>query len=147
MGRIIWVGIALFLLQLPALCQQKDTVIKKLDSLNKLPDTNNIRREAYNENTRMNVGTYFIFSINRAMRSCRCRLPGNRGEQKASPAGGARISAGGRSGGDAGWRSLRTIPGSFRRAGGRSNEILIAKKPSCPLFSGAVRIADVPFIL
>jgi len=43
--------------------QQPDTLIKKLDSLKVKADTsgqkNVIKREAYNENTRINVGTYF----------------------------------------------------------------------------------------
>ena len=45
--------------------QQTDTLIKKLDSLNKKADTagvqqNNIREEAYNENTRITFKNYFV---------------------------------------------------------------------------------------
>jgi membrane-associated phospholipid phosphatase len=45
--------------------QQTDTLIKKLDSLNKKADSagvqqNNIREEAYNEETKINFKTYFI---------------------------------------------------------------------------------------
>jgi membrane-associated phospholipid phosphatase len=48
-----------------AFCQKPDTLIKKLDSLSKKTDTaggqkNNIAPAAYNENTRINVPTYFI---------------------------------------------------------------------------------------
>src|SRR5690349_1005221 len=43
--------------------QQPDTLIKKLDSLEKKTDTagqkNVIRREAYNETTKINFSTYF----------------------------------------------------------------------------------------
>jgi membrane-associated phospholipid phosphatase len=59
---------ALFLLSIPALAiaQQKDTLIKKLDSLAKQPDSvgakqkNDISPETYNENTKITPRNYMI---------------------------------------------------------------------------------------
>lgn len=53
------------LLSEKGLCQQKDTLIKKLDSLSTKTDSaggqiNNINPKAYNEKTTMTAGTYFI---------------------------------------------------------------------------------------
>jgi membrane-associated phospholipid phosphatase len=42
------------------MCQDKDTLVKKIDSLTNLPDSNNIRRESYNELTKINAKTYFF---------------------------------------------------------------------------------------
>src|SRR5690348_5631175 len=43
------------------LAQEKDTLVKKLDSLSKQPDTTpNIRRENYNEVTKITGKTYLI---------------------------------------------------------------------------------------
>jgi membrane-associated phospholipid phosphatase len=58
----------LFLFSVPALAiaQQKDTLIKKLDSLSKQPDSvgakqkNNIRPETYNENTKITPRVYMV---------------------------------------------------------------------------------------
>lgn len=43
-----------------ASAQDKDTLVKKLDSLSKLPDSVNIRRENYNEITKITGRTYLI---------------------------------------------------------------------------------------
>lgn len=46
---------------LRGLAQEKDTLVKKLDSLSKQPDTTpNVRRESYNEVTRITGKTYLI---------------------------------------------------------------------------------------
>jgi membrane-associated phospholipid phosphatase len=43
------------------LAQEKDTLVKKLDSLSKLPDTTpNVRRESYNEVTKITGKTYLV---------------------------------------------------------------------------------------
>src|SRR5215212_643509 len=44
--------------------QERDTLVKKLDSLNKLPDTNIIRRENYNETTKITGRVYLYLLAN-----------------------------------------------------------------------------------
>src|SRR5215213_8427412 len=49
-----------FLFCITGMAQEKDTLVKKLDSLSKLPDSVSIRRESYNEQTKITGGTYLI---------------------------------------------------------------------------------------
>src|SRR4051794_23644645 len=58
---------ALLLTLFSSIClgQKTDTLVKKLDSLSRKTDSaggqvNNVRQEAYNENTKINFKTYFI---------------------------------------------------------------------------------------
>jgi len=65
MGRATWMALWMFLICLTGIAQQPDTLIKKLDSVTRKVDsaggqTNVIKQEAYNENTRINVPTYFV---------------------------------------------------------------------------------------
>jgi membrane-associated phospholipid phosphatase len=59
--------IAMLFIPLAGLTQQKDTLIKKLDSLNRKKDSvgqvNNINRTAYNENTRITFKNYFVLLV------------------------------------------------------------------------------------
>ncbi|MEO5564049.1 MAG: phosphatase PAP2 family protein [Chitinophagaceae bacterium] len=63
--RSFVVTLIVLLFSLPALSQKPDTLIRKLDSLSIKTDSaggqiNNTERAAYNENTRMTAGVYFI---------------------------------------------------------------------------------------
>lgn len=56
-------GILSFLVLLlcaTALAQERDTLVKKLDSLSRLPDSVDINKEAYNEDTRISGRTYLV---------------------------------------------------------------------------------------
>jgi membrane-associated phospholipid phosphatase len=60
-----WLMIVLLMISVDAIAQQPDTLIKKLDSVTRKVDssggqTNVIKQEAYNENTRINFPTYFV---------------------------------------------------------------------------------------
>jgi len=59
--------IAMLFIPLAGLTQQKDTLIKKLDSLNRKKDSvgqvNNINRTAYNENTKITFKNYFVLLV------------------------------------------------------------------------------------
>lgn len=50
----------ILLLSMAGLAQEKDTLVKKLDSLSRQPDSVDIRREAYNEVTKITGRTYLI---------------------------------------------------------------------------------------
>jgi hypothetical protein len=62
------IHIALLLCMIGVSCvctsQEKDTLVKKLDSLNKLPDTNIIRQENYNETTKITGRVYLYLLAN-----------------------------------------------------------------------------------
>ena len=66
MKSILIFTVVLFLVPAIGFCQQKDTLIKKLDSVSKVqPDSaknrnNDIKQENYNEVTKLNTRTYFL---------------------------------------------------------------------------------------
>lgn len=58
----IYIALLTYMTAISGVClsQEKDTLIKKLDSLNKIPDTNIIRQESYNETTKITGRTYLF---------------------------------------------------------------------------------------
>src|SRR5450631_3202120 len=70
MNRLRIFTFVLLLLPSLAIAQQKDTLVKKLDSLNKKTDSlggnqkNDIKPETYNENTRITFRNYWVLTAN-----------------------------------------------------------------------------------